>query len=56
MRRINKYLSLFFLSILLLAFTTPAIAATYKETIELFNKSEAVQPFLKTPTAMLSSQ
>ena len=47
MRRINKYLSLLFLSILLLAFTTPAIAATYKETIELFNKSEAVQPFFK---------
>ena len=47
MHRINKYLSLLFLSILLLAFTTPAIAATYKETIELFNKSEAVQPFFK---------
>jgi hypothetical protein len=47
MRRSNKYLSLFCLSILILTFTTPAIAATYEDTIELFNESEAVQPFFK---------
>ncbi len=47
MRRRNKYISLFFLSILILVFTTPAVAASYKETIDLFKKSEAVQPFFK---------